>query len=131
MCLGRVEESVAYLSESLRRNPLAPNSCLLALGLIEYHEANYGQSAIAFSKLSAEQIRRVSGLAAAYSQLGYEDAAQAAVQEFRSLAEMRPGCPSGDDSGDWQTFWRTIFPFMKREAFEHLLEGISKAGLPV
>ena len=131
MCLGRMEESVVFFNDSIRRNPFAPNSCLLALGLIEYHETNYGQSAIAFSKLSAEQIRRESGLTAAYSQLGYEDAAHKAVREFRKLAEVRPGCPTGDDSEDWQRFWRMIFPFMKREAFEHLLEGIGKAGLPV
>ena len=43
MSLNRMPESIACFGESLRRNPLAPNSCLMALGLIEYLESNYGQ----------------------------------------------------------------------------------------
>lgn len=131
MCLGRVEESVACFNESLRRNPLAPNSCLLALGLMEYFETNYGQSAITLARLSGDQVRRASCLTAVYSQLGYEDAALAAAQEFRRVAEERPGCPTGDDAKDWHVFWRQIYPFMRQEAYEHLLEGIGKGGLPV
>ncbi len=130
MCLGRVEESVACFNESLRRNPFAPNSCLLAFGLMEYFGTNYGQSAIALSRMSPSYIHRVSCLAATYAQLGYEDEARAAAREFRSLAEVRPGCPTGDDTKDWQVFWRRMYPYVSQEAFEHLLEGIGKAGFP-
>ena len=63
MCLGRAEESAATFDESLRRNPLAPNSCLLGLGLIEYLEKNYGQSAIALSRMTPSYVQRVSSLA--------------------------------------------------------------------
>jgi TolB-like protein/DNA-binding CsgD family transcriptional regulator len=57
MSLGRIAESVACFDESLRRNPLAPNSCLMALGLIEHLGANYGQSAVALSRMTAPYVQ--------------------------------------------------------------------------
>ncbi len=128
--VGRVEESIACFNESLRRNPLAPNSCLRALGEIEYHEKNYAQSAIVLARMSPSYIQRVSSLAAAYGQLRYEDAALAMAQEFRKLAATRPGCPAGDKSEDWRKLYRLIYAYMSEEDFEHMLEGLGKAGLP-
>jgi hypothetical protein len=131
MSLGRLGESVACFNESLRRNPLAPNSCLLALGLIEYLETNYGQSAIALSRMSPSYIQKYCSLAAACGQLGHEDAARAAVHEFRCLAEERPSLLSVAETKDWHTYWRLAFPYVNQKGFEHMLEGIGKAGLPV
>ncbi len=128
--LDRVEESLACFAQSLRRNPLAPNSCLMALGLYEYTEGNYAQSCLALSRLTGDHVRRASCLAAAYSQLGYQDAANSAAQAFRELISARHGAPAGRDRREWQSFWRRIYPFVRRENFDHLLEGISKAGLP-
>lgn len=131
MCLDRFEESSKAFTDSLRRNPLAPNSCLLALGNIEYQEENYGQSAITLSRMTPSYIMRVSSLAATYAQLGYEDAARAAAKEFWKLVESRPGCPSSDDSKGWRLHWRLLYPWGDEESFEKLLEGFAKAGLPV
>ena len=131
MCLDRFEESSKAFTDSLRRNPLAPNSCLLALGNIEYQEGNYGQSAITLSRMTPSYITRLSSLAATYAQLGYEDAARAAADEFWKLVESRPGCPLPDDSSGWRNHWRLLYPWGDEENFEKLLEGFSKAGLPV
>ncbi len=131
MSLGRIGESVACFNESLRRNPLAPNSCLLALGLIEYLEKNYAQSVFAISRLPGNYLQRGSSLAAAYSQLGYEDKASSAARKFKRVVEDRPAYPSGYDTAVWRKFWRRVYPYLKREMFQHMVEGISKAGLPV
>jgi len=131
MSLGRNRDSLACFNQSLRRNPLAPNSCLLALGLIEYLEANYGQSAVALSRMTAAIIQRASSLAAACAQLGHEDAARTAVLEFRHLSEDIPVCPTRSEAMDWPAFWRLAYPYLQEDAFERLLEGIGKAELPV
>lgn len=131
MSLGRHEDSLACFSQSLRRNPLAPNSCLMALGLIEYLETNYGQSAAALSRMTAAAIQKASTLAAACAQLGHREAAQTAALEFRHLSEEVPLCPAKSEALDWQAFWRLAYPYLKEEAFERVLEGISKAELPV
>lgn len=131
MSLGRVEESVACFTESLRRNPLAPNSCLLAVGLIEYLETNYGQAANALSRMTGYQLQRASTLAAACAQVGYEDAAHKAAEEFKRLSEEIPIRPTGADGSDWRNFWRRAYPYLRDDAFEHVLEGLRKAALPV
>jgi adenylate cyclase len=131
MCLDRFEESSKAFSNSLRRNPLAPNSCLLALGNIEYQEGNYGQSAIALSRMTPSYIARLSSLAATYAQLGYEEAARTTAEEFWKLVELRPGCPLPDDPKRWRNHWRLLYPWGDEESFEKLLEGFGKAGLPV
>ena len=131
MSLGRIEESVACFTESLRRNPLAPNSCLLAVGLIEYLETNYGQAANALSRMTGYQVQRASTLAAACAQVGYENAAHAAVDEFKRLSEDIPILPTGADASDWRDFWRRAYPYLRDDAFGHMLEGLRKAALPV
>ncbi len=128
--LDQVEESLECFVQSLRRNPLAPNSCLMALGLYEYTEGNYAQASLVLSRLTAEHLRRVSTLAAAYAQLGYAEAASAEVQRFRDLVADRPGAPVGQDRREWRSFWRTLYPFVRRENLDHLLEGLTNAGLP-
>lgn len=131
LSLGQIEESVACFTESLRRNPLAPNSCLLAVGLIEYLETNYGQAASALSRMTGYHTQRASTLAAACAQIGYEDAAGAAVLEFNRLSQEIPMCPRGPDSPDWRDFWRLAYPYLNDEGFEHILDGLRRAALPV
>ena len=131
MSLGRIEDSIACFTESLRRNPLAPNSCLLAVGLIEYLDANYGQAAKALSRMTGYRVQRASTLAAACAQVGYEDAAHTAVEEFERLSEDIPIRPTGTDGSDWRDFWRRAYPYLRDDAFGHMLEGLRKAALPV
>ena len=131
MSLGRIEESIACFTDSLRRNPLAPNSCLLAVGLIEYLEANYGQSASALSRMTGYQLQRTSALAAACAQVGYQDAAHKATREFMRLSQDVPVCPKGKGALGWREFWRLAYPGLRDDDFEHMLDGIGKAGLPV
>jgi len=131
LSLGRIEESIACFTDSLRRNPLAPTSCLLAVGLIEYLEGNYGQSANALSRMMGYYLQRASTLAAACAQVGYEDAAHKATLEFKRLSKDVPICPTGMNTSDWREFWQLAYPYLRDDAFEHLLDGIDKAALPV
>lgn len=131
MSLGRFEDSVACFDESLRRNPLAPNSCLMGIGLIEYLEANYGQSAAALSRMTARYIQKASTIAAACAQVGHGAAARAAALEFRKMSREIPNCPTGSERTAWQAFWRLAYPYLKGDAFELMLEGLGKAKLPV
>lgn len=128
MSLNRIEESVAYFNESLRRNPLAPNSYLLALGLIEYPEENYAQSAFALSRMSDSYLQRGSSLAAALAQLGYDDEGRSEWLKFQGLVADRPGYPSGDKVVNWREFWGLVYPYLKHDRIDHVLEGIAKAG---
>ncbi|MEM7224403.1 MAG: LuxR C-terminal-related transcriptional regulator [Pseudomonadota bacterium] len=131
MALGRIEESLGCFDQSLRRNPLAPNSCLMALGLIEYLEANYGPAATALSRMTAAYPQKASTRAAACAQAGERDLARQAAREFEVLSAQVPLCPNAGANGAWRGFWRQAYPYLKEEPFERVLEGLAKADLPV
>ena len=131
MALGRFADSVAIFDESLRRNPLASNSCLMAVALIEYLVSNYGQSANALTRMTAPYVQRASTLAAACAQSGHGATARAAALEFQRLRGRLPESPKGRKRAEWRAFWRKAYPYLEDDAFAHMLEGIGKAELPV
>jgi adenylate cyclase len=130
MSLDDFEPGIENFSESLRRNPLAPNSCLLALGLMEYIDSNYSQSAIAFSRMSPSYLQKSSSMAAVLGQLGYESDARSAADEFHRHASSRPAYPT-NEATDWPLFWRRVYPFLGNRNFAQLVEGLDKAGFPI
>jgi len=130
MSLDDFDAGIDCFGESLRRNPLAPNSCLLALGLMEYVRDNYAQSAIAFSRMLPSYLQKRSSMAAAFGQLGYAADAKSAAREFRRYAADRPAWPGADGEG-WPAFWSRVYPHLGRNGFAHVIEGLGKAGLPV
>lgn len=130
MSLDDFETGIECFSESLRRNPLAPNSCLLALGLMEYIGSNYSQSAIAFTRMLPSYLQKSSSMAAVLGQLGYDFDARSAADEFHRHASNRPAYPA-NGSTEWPRFWRRVYPSLGSRNFEHLVDGLNKAGLPV
>lgn len=69
-------------------------------------------------------------MAASYGQLGRDDEARAAAAEFQDLMGPELANLQGDDNERWRDHWFKLFQFMNPEDFEHLLEGLRKAGLP-
>jgi adenylate cyclase len=129
MSLDSFDDSINCFSKSLCRNPLAPNSCLLALGLMEYIEENYVQSSIAFSRMLPNYLQKRSSMAATFGQLGYESDARLAADKFQNHACNRPSYPL--DNNDWPGFWTKVHPHLGKNNFAHLIDGLGKAGLPV
>ena len=129
MSLEDFEQSVDCFNQSLRRNPLAPNSCLLALGLMEYLRDYYTQSAIAFSRMLPSYLQKTSSMAASFGQLGYADDASSAADKFHHSASDRSHYPA-DKNGDWDRFWGRVYPHLGTTGLAHLIDGLNKAGLP-
>ena len=131
MALGAFDESVACFEESVRRNPLAPSSCLLAVALIDYLQADYGNAAASLAKVTSYPVQRASTLAAACAEAGYRDTAQSAVSQFQKVTKTLPLKPADQDGREWRCFWQRAYPYLRGEAFERMLRGLSKAALPV
>ena len=96
---------------------------------MEYLRNNYTQSAIAFSRMLPSYLQKTCSMAASFGQLGYEGDASSAASKFHESASGRSSYPT-DDSGDWNRFWERIYPHLGRTGFEHLIDGLNKAGLP-
>ena len=129
-CTGRPEESRICLADSMRHNPLAPNSCLCALGMSDYLAHRYQEATVMLTRLASDPQRKFSCLAASCAQLGRDVEAHAAAAEFRNLMEPELNAELGTDSDRWQAYWARVFPIFNHDDFEHLLEGLRKAGLP-
>ncbi len=66
-----------------------------------------------------------------HAQLVDDEAARAALTDFEAAArEEFPTFP-GDTPGGWARYWWCNEPYHNDDDFEHLLEGLRKAGLDV
>jgi hypothetical protein len=74
-------------------------------------------------------LQKTSSMAASFGQLGYESDAYSAANKFQQFAANRASYPS-DLNGDWKRFWSKVYPHLGRKGFEHLADGLRKAGLP-
>jgi len=129
-CTGRHDESKTCLTDSMRHNPLAPNSCLCALGMSDYLARRYEGATLMLMRLSSDPARKFSCLAASFAQLGRDTEARAAAVEFRASMDPKLSSLLGNDRNKWRDHWAKIFSIFTHEDFEHLLEGLRKAGLP-
>jgi TolB-like protein len=130
-CTGRHEESLACFSESLRQNPLAPNSCFCGIGISDYLAGEYEKAIIMLTRLSSDLPRKYSLLAASHAQQGNSVKAREAADEYRSLIDPALLSTLQNDETKWREHWANLFSILVEKDFEHLLDGLSKSGLPV
>ena len=129
-CTGRYDESESCFAQSMRRNPLAPNGCLCGLGISDYLAGRYEEATIMLTRMSSDPVRKFSCLAASHAQLGHDTRAHEAAQEFRDLMEPDQVSRLEEDPEKWRENWSYMYSILIPEDFEHLLEGLRKAGLP-
>ncbi len=82
------------------------------------------------TRLSSDLPRKLSCLAASYAQLGRDAEARATATEIRDMMEPGLAAMLGEDRDKWRDHWLKMFSIFRSEDFEHLLEGLRKAGLP-
>ena len=131
LALGQIEKSVEYFEISIRRNPMAPSSCLLACALIDYVEEHYGNATTALAKITGYPVQRSSTIAAACAQEGYMVTARNAVNQFHEITRNSPLRPRSQQDQGWSEYWRKAYPYLSGEPLERLLDGLKKAALPV
>jgi adenylate cyclase len=127
---GEPAAAIACLNEATRLNPFAPDNCLLAIGMAEYTARNYESAIEAFGKATGWGLVRPAWLAACYAQLGREKEASVAAEEALRSVETELTIQPGKDSELWRAYWARLACFKNPTDFEHLLEGLRKAGLP-
>jgi tetratricopeptide (TPR) repeat protein len=126
-CSGDLEEGIFCGNEAIRRNPLLPDGCLTSMVFAEYLSGRYDQAIETFGKMINPDFRVQACLAACYAQLGRHEDARRAAEEFRKCTGDKDKIELDEN---WNEFWSAMFKFKNPEAIDHLLEGMSKAGLP-
>ncbi|MFQ6024815.1 MAG: adenylate/guanylate cyclase domain-containing protein [Acidiferrobacterales bacterium] len=127
---GKPAEGVECSFEGLRRNPFSRGMCLMNAGVAHYTARHYEDAVREFSESMSFQLWRLAGLAASYAQLGEIEIAQKTAGELLRYAKSELAIDLGEDRERWLGYWQRVFPFKHSEEFEHLLEGLRKAGLP-
>jgi adenylate cyclase len=127
---GDLGEGMACLTDAMRRNPYSPNNCLMVIGLNEYMARHYDAALVAFSSLTPTNHIKLGGIAACFGQLDRTSEAKATAAEFLKLVEAEFREWPSDEKEPWRVYWRYVFNFANQAEFDHLMEGLRKAGLP-
>lgn len=126
---GDLGESIACLKEALRVNPFAPVDCLVAMGIAEYTARHYEASIEHFGKITGWALLKHACLAACYAQLSRDRQAGAALAEALERARTELSTQPETETERLRTYLADMFRFQNPSSFEHLLDGLRKAGL--
>ena len=89
------------------------------------------RKAIVTLKQVRDPINEVRGwLAASYAQAGRLQEARTVLEEFLHVAESDMAVFPGRKLKDWVSFWHGTFEYQDQKDFDHLFDGLRKAGLP-
>ncbi len=127
---GDLAESIACMSEALRVNPFAPDDCLIALGIAEYTACHYEAAIEHFGKITGWAVLKGACLAACYAQTDRDGEARAAIAEALERAKTELTTQPGAEAESLRSYLADMFRFQDPASFEHLLDGLRKAGLP-
>ncbi len=127
---GNPAESITCLNEAIRVNPFAPDDCLIPMGIAEYTVRHYEAAIETFGKITGSALLKHACLAACYAQLGRDREARAAVAEALELARTGLATQPGAEAESLRTYLAAMFHFQNPSSFEHLIDGLRKAGLP-
>ena len=116
---GRAAEVEICGATALRLNPLAPDSCLMAITLAHYSQREYRAALEMMSRIQQPCAESEAFRAACLAQLGRDQETRQAVASAIELG--------GDDirNPDWLELWA----FANQADQQHLLDGLFKAGI--
>jgi len=117
--LGKAEEGIEWIRRAMRLNPYHPERFWSHLGRAQYTARTYADAIASYSKLTAPDYSHHAFLAASSAQLGNRIAAAAHAHE---VLERQAAFTIGN-------FLQTLH-YRQPSDFEHVREGLQKAGLP-
>ena len=116
---GRSAEVEICGATALRLNPLAPDSCLMAIVRAHYSLREYRAALEKLSRIQDPYAESEAFRAACLAQLGLVQETQLAVARAVELG--------GDDIRNPK--WLELWPFADQTDQQHLLDGLYKAGI--
>jgi adenylate cyclase len=127
---GDPAECIDCMQKAIRVNPFAPVDCLIAMGIAEYTARHYEAAIETYGKITGSALLKHACLAACYAQLGRDGEARAAIAEALELAGTELTTQPGAEAESLRSYLAAMFHFQNPSSFEHLLDGLRKAGLP-
>ena len=128
--MGRVEEALEQFAIAKRLDPFELLWIPWLRGSALFTARRYDEAIVALKQIPAP-INNVRGwLAACCAQAGRLKEARAALSKFLDVAETEMAVVP-QNSEEWVAFWRRDTGYHNEEDFQHFLDGLRQAGLPV
>ena len=127
---GDLAESMACSAEAMHRNPLAPDNCLIAVGVAEFIAERYEAALFAFGRMVGNSLFKFGCLAACYAKLNRMKEARAAARDFFDTAKKEFPPDQKPHPARWQRYWSNQFCFRNDSDRERFFEALRAAGLP-
>jgi adenylate cyclase len=100
-------------------------------GIVEYALKRYRQAIGSFERIDTTVNEIRAWHAASLAQLGQTEAAKELLGTYLRIAAQEMCEFPGDDPDVWQEHWLRAVPFQNSTDFDHLVEGLRKAGLRI
>ena len=127
---GKPEAAIEQIDLAKRLNPFDTRWVPWIRGIACFTARRY-EEAIATLRQARDPINEVRGwLAASYAHAGRLSEARATLEEFLRVAESDMAIFPGRRLKDWESYWHGAFEYEDQKDFDHLFDGLRKAGLP-
>jgi TolB-like protein/class 3 adenylate cyclase/Tfp pilus assembly protein PilF len=128
-CVGEADKAIELFEIARRRDPLDPSWIPWLMGIAYFTAHRYDQAIATLSQIH-EPINEVRAwLAASYAQAGRFAEARVALEEFLQVAQNDMTKFPGRSLKDWNEHLHGIVEYRDQHDFEHLSDGLYKAGL--
>ncbi len=128
--IGEPDQGIEQFDQAMRLNPLAPSWFHWLRGIAYFTSGRY-KDAIMDLRSIKSPINEVRGwLAASYAQAGRLEEARAMLEEFLHIAEQEMAVFPGRKLRAWEAYWHGATEYKNEAHFEHLYDGLRRAGLP-
>jgi len=128
--IGQADAGIAQIDLAKRHNPFDLYWIPWLSGIAFFTTRRYREAIAVLSQIP-EPINEIRGwLAASYAHAGQLAEAKASLDEFLRVAKRDMVVYPGDRLKDWEGYWHAAMEYRDQRDFDHLFDGLRKAGLP-
>jgi adenylate cyclase len=128
---GNPESAIDLIRHARDLNPYMPGFDLITLGAAYFAARRYREAIEVISQAPNQATWSYIELAASYAYLGEPERAREALGTFLEKAEQYYAHFPGDDPAAWRALFEMTIVRRRKEDFDHYMEGMRLAGLPV
>jgi adenylate cyclase len=127
--IGEPDQGIEQFDQAMRLNPLEPSWFHWLRGIAYFTSGRYRDAIVDLRSIKSP-INEVRGwLAASYAQAGRLDEARAMLEEFLHIAKQEMAVFPGRKLSAWEAYWHGATEYKNEAHYEHLYDGLRRAGL--
>lgn len=126
---GRAEDAFKSFHIAKQLNPLQPGWTNWLMGISYFTARRYREAIASFSEIALPMNEVRGWLAAAYALDGDRGRAARQLRLFLDQARTEMINPPPETMSAWHPYWRGAIPYRDQADFDHLIDGLRKAGM--